>query len=60
MEYANIVLGGSCNTDLDKLERVNIAAMRRITGGTSNCNINKLYDDTGFITMRDGNAHIVF
>ena len=43
-------------SNIDKLERItkgiNIAAMRFITGATRNSNMKRLYEETGFITIK--------
>ena len=51
MEYGNAVWGGSYDSDIDKLERINIAAMRLITGATSNSSIAKLYEETALLSI---------
>ena len=53
MDYGNVVWGGSYDSDLFKLERINIAAMRLITGATGNSNTNNLYIETEWSNIRD-------
>ncbi len=53
MEYANIIWGGSYNTDLDKLEKIHIDGMRLITGATAHCNITNLYTETNYMPVRN-------
>ena len=52
MEYANVVWGGSYDSDINKLERIHIAAMRLVTGATSHSNIQRLYTETAWISVR--------
>ena len=53
MEYASIVWGGSYDSDLYKLEQVHIDAMRLITCATAKSNIAKLFEDTGWLTLKE-------
>ncbi len=53
MEYGNIVWGGSYDSDINKLEQINIDGMRLVTGATSHSNIRKLYAETGWLSVRD-------
>ena len=53
MEYANIVWGGTSNTDLAKLENLHQDAMRCITGATARSNIAKLYTDTQWYCIKN-------
>ena len=46
-----------CDSDIDKLERVNIKAMRLITGAPSNSNIKKLYEETSLAPVRERIEH---
>ncbi len=61
MEYGNVVWGGSYDTDINKLEKINIAAMRLISGATSNSNISNLYGETALLTIhqRIDNATLI-
>ena len=52
MEYAQVVWGGTYDSDMVKLERIQVDALRLITGATAQSNIAKLYEDTNFETMR--------
>ena len=53
MEYGNVVWGGSFDCDFAKLEKINIDAMRLITGATARSNISKLNEETAFLTIRE-------
>ena len=53
MEYANIVWGGTINSDLAKLENIHEDAMRCITGATARSNIANLYTDTQWYCVKD-------
>ena len=53
MEYANVVWGGSFESDISKLERVHVDAMRLVTGATARSNINNLYKDCNWVTIKD-------
>ena len=46
MEYGDVV---SPDCDLEKLDKVNIRAMRIITGATERSNINSMYEDLGWV-----------
>ena len=52
IEYGNVVWGGSCDTHIAKVERIHIEAMRLVTGATSRSNIQRLYDETGWLSTR--------
>ena len=49
----NVVWGGSYNCDLNKLEQVSIDGMRLVTGATAYSNVRKLYNETGWLSIRD-------
>ena len=51
MEYAIVVWGGTFDSDILKLEKIHINAMRLVTGATSKSNIANLYSDTGWSTF---------
>ena len=53
MEYGIVVWGGSYDNDIYKLEQINIAAMRLISGATANSNIHNLYIETALISIRE-------
>ena len=53
MEYGNIVWGGSYDSDINKLEKINVDGMRIITGATANSNIRKLYEETAWQSVRE-------
>lgn len=46
MEYAQVVWGGTYDSDMVKLERIQVDALRVITGATARSNIANLYKDT--------------
>ena len=48
MEYAIVVWGGTYDSDILKLEKIHIDAMRLVTGATAKSNIASLYKDTGW------------
>ena len=48
MEYAQVVWGGTYDSDIVKLERIQVDAMRLITGATARSNIANLYTETKF------------
>ena len=52
MEYANIVWGGTFDSDHEKLEKIHVEGMRLITGATAKSNIANLYNVTGFIDIK--------
>lgn len=52
MEYANILWGGSYESDLSKLEKIHIDGMRLVTGATANSNIGNLYNESSWQTIR--------
>ena len=53
IEYANVVWGGTYDSDLVKLETMNIKAMRIVTGATAKSNIQTLYVETGWQTIQE-------
>ncbi len=56
MEYANVVWGGTYESDMLKLERIHIDGMRLVTGATARSNIANLYNDActvGNLSMKD-------
>lgn len=48
IEYGDVVWSGANDQELDKLDRVQIRAMRIITGATERSNINALYEELGW------------
>ena len=58
MEYGNIVWGGTFETDLNKLNKIHIDAMRLVSGATARCNIDKLLTETNWqsLSTRHSNA----
>ena len=53
LEYGIIVWGGTYDTDIIKLEKIHVDAMRLITGATARSNIAELYKETAFLSIRD-------
>ena len=52
MEYANVVWGGSYDSDILKLESIQIDAIGLITGATARSNIVNLYQEVNLPTIR--------
>ena len=52
MEYANVVWGGSYDSNLDKLEKIHIDGMRLITGATARCGTVNLYSEMNCMSIR--------
>ena len=52
MEYANLVWGGTFDSDISKLEKIHVEGMRLVTGATARSNIANLYDETGFMDIK--------
>ena len=52
LEYGNLIWGGSYDTDINNLERINIDAMRLVSGAVYRSNLKNLYDETSFVTVR--------
>lgn len=52
MEYASVVWGGTYKSDMNKLEKIQIDAMRVITGATARSSILSLYNDTELILCK--------
>jgi len=61
MEYGNVIWGGTYDSDMLKLERIHVDAMRLVTGATARSNIANLYLETGWqsIIDRRNNAMLV-
>ena len=53
MEYASVVWGGTYKSDMKKLEKIQIDAMRVITGATARSASLSLYNDTELIPMQE-------
>ncbi len=53
MEYANVVWGGTYDSDLMKLENIHLDALRLITGATARSNIVKVHEEYGGYTVQD-------
>ncbi len=46
-----VIWGGTYNTDRNKLEKIQIDALRLITGATASSNISLLYNETKMPTL---------
>ena len=57
MEYANVVWGGTFDSDILKLEKIHVDAMRLICGATARSNIANLYRETSFLSMSERRDH---
>ena len=57
MEYAFEVLGGTYDSNIVKLEQINVKALSLITGATSRSNIANLYTETGFPSFMERRNH---
>ena len=53
LEYADVVWSGAHDCNLSKLDRVQLRAMRIVTGATERSNINNLYSDTGWSSLAE-------
>jgi hypothetical protein len=53
MEYAQVVWGGTYDSDMVKLEKIQIDALRLVTGATAKSNIANLYRDTHWMKIQD-------
>ena len=53
LEYSGIVWDNCNNDDKQAVEKIQIEALRIITGATKLCSIAKLYQETGFETLED-------
>jgi hypothetical protein len=51
LEYGDCLWGGAYEVDLNKLDDIQIEAMRIVTGATAKSNINSLYCDTKWQTL---------
>ena len=51
MEYGDALYAGTYDSDLCKLDRLQLDAMRVVTGATEKSNIGLLYDDLGWSTL---------
>ena len=59
MEYANIVWGGTFDSDILKLEKIHVDGMRLVTGATARSNIANLYSETAFMSMSEQRDHVM-
>lgn len=53
LEYADVLWSGAYDCDLVKLDRVQLRAMRIVTGATAKSNINNLYSETGWNSLSE-------
>ncbi len=53
MEYGIVVWGGTYDSNIVKLEQINVDALRLITGATARSNIAKLYSETSMNSIMD-------
>ena len=53
LEYGDIIWDSNIQYLADKIEHVQIEAIRIVTGGTKLTSINKLYDETGWEKLAD-------
>ena len=53
MEYGIVVWGGTFDSNILKLEQINVEALRIITGATSRSNISHLYEETSLPSFMD-------
>lgn len=53
LEYGDVIWDSNIQNLADKIEHVQIDAMRIVTGGTKLTSINKLYDETGWEKLAD-------
>ena len=53
LEYANVVWGGSYDSDILKLEIINVDAMRLVTGATARSNIANLYEECNWLSVKE-------
>ena len=51
MEYGNVVWGGTYDSDICKIEQIQVDALRLITGATARSSIAALYKETRFHTI---------
>ena len=63
MEYANVVWGGTFDSDMLKLEKIHVDGMRLITGATARSNIANVYREASFLSVserRDNSMLLMF
>jgi hypothetical protein len=53
LEYGDVIWDSNIQNLADKIEHVQIEAMRIVTGGTKLTSINKLYDEAGWEKLVD-------
>ena len=53
LEYGLIVWGGTYNTDILKLERIQLDALRLISGATARSSMAAVYKETSFVSIRE-------
>jgi hypothetical protein len=57
MEYGDVLFAGTYEIDLDKLDQLQIEAMRVVTGATAKSNIDLLYEDLNWAFLKDRRNH---
>jgi len=53
LEYADVLWAGTYDTDLMKIDTMQIEAMRIVTGATARSNINKLFEESGWASLQE-------
>ena len=51
LEYGDVLWAGTYDSDLSKIDAIQVEAMRIVTGATARSNINLLYEETGWPTL---------
>ena len=57
VEYGDVLFAGTYGSDLCKLDRLQVEAMRIVTGATEKSNINLLYEDLGWSYLETRRQH---
>ncbi len=53
LDYGDYLYAGTYDSDLCKLDRIHVEAMRNVTGATARSNIILLYEETGWLKLSD-------
>ena len=53
IEYGDVLWAGTYDSDLCKVDSIQVEAMRIVTGATARSNINNLYEETGWPTLSE-------
>ena len=53
MEYADVLWAGATQSDLAKLDRIQLEAARVVTGATARCNTSALLNDVNWLTLSE-------